>query len=275
MTAIYFRNILLILYFFTLRQIEAQSTESDTISGIDVLEYSDEVPGQTILVNETSVPQESSDVLPFSSSRTDEVNRLIEIFGQSLLSLETINETRAEIRQYSTKQALSGKKVVGLYFSADWCGPCRKFTPELVTFYQKINKRRGKKDSFEIVWISRCRDVDAFGKYFAHMGGWYALPPEEAMGERGAKLGEKYRVKGIPSLVLLDESGNVITTDARNKIPQDKAGIGFPWRNPILTLYITVLPKSLRLLIKTHIFLAIKRFTQKIEAILKFSRSKQ
>lgn len=275
MTAIYFRNILLILYFFTLRQIEAQSTESDTISGIDVLEYSDEVPGQTILVNETSVPQESSDVLPFSSSRTDEVNPLIEIFGQSLLSLETINETRAEIRQYSTKQALSGKKVVGLYFSADWCGPCRKFTPELVTFYQKINKRRGKKDSFEIVWISRCRDVDAFGKYFAHMGGWYALPPEEAMGERGAKLGEKYRVKGIPSLVLLDESGNVITTDARNKIPQDKAGIGFPWRNPILTLYITVLPKSLRLLIKTHIFLAIKRFTQKIEAILKFSRSKQ
>eukprot|EP00814_Leptocylindrus_danicus_P015281 CAMPEP_0116019318 /NCGR_PEP_ID=MMETSP0321-20121206/9170_1 /TAXON_ID=163516 /ORGANISM="Leptocylindrus danicus var. danicus, Strain B650" /LENGTH=55 /DNA_ID=CAMNT_0003489875 /DNA_START=271 /DNA_END=435 /DNA_ORIENTATION=+ len=55
------------------------------------------------------------------------------------------------------------------------------------------------------------------------------MAPEEAMGERGSKLSERYKVKGIPSLVLLDEVGAVITTDARNKIPADKAGIGFPW----------------------------------------------
>ena len=57
---------------------------------------------------------------------------------------------------------------------------------------------------------------------------WLALPPEEAMGKRGQLLGDKYKVKGIPSLVLLDDLGQVITTDARNKIPQDKAGVGFP-----------------------------------------------
>ena len=57
---------------------------------------------------------------------------------------------------------------------------------------------------------------------------WLALPPQEAMGQRGQMLGEKYKVKGIPTLVLLDDLGQVITTDARNKIPQDKAGIGFP-----------------------------------------------
>ena len=87
-------------------------------------------------------------------------------------------------------------------------GPCRQFTPELVKFYDKVNKRR--KDDFQIVWVSRCRDVQSYGQYFTEMK-WLALPPQEAMGERGQWLGEKYGVKSIPSLVLLDEAGNVIT----------------------------------------------------------------
>lgn len=29
-------------------------------------------------------------------------------------------------------------KVVGFYFSAHWCGPCRLFTPELVKFANSI-----------------------------------------------------------------------------------------------------------------------------------------
>ena len=136
--------------------------------------------------------------------------------------------------------------------SADWCRPCREFTPDLVSFYNKMNSRRGKKDKFEIVWVSRCRDFDSFGQYFTHMN-WLALPPEEAMGRRGQMLSEKYKVKSIPTLVLLDEVGGVITTDGRNKIPQDKAGIGFPWRNPIARVYITLFPKSLRLMIKSQI----------------------
>lgn len=73
------------------------------------------------------------------------------------------------------------------------------------------------------------------------------------MGERGQQLSDKYRVKGIPSLVLLDDLGQTITTDARNKLPQDKAGIGFPWRNPIAQLYSTILPRSLRMMIKLQI----------------------
>lgn len=115
-----------------------------------------------------------------------------------------------------------------------------------------MNARKGQNGSFEIIWISRCRDVKSFGQYFTHMK-WLALPPEEALGQRGQMLGEKFKVKGIPHLVLLDETGSVITYDARTKIPQDKAGIGFPWRNPLVTLYITFVPKSLRYLVKSHI----------------------
>ena len=58
---------------------------------------------------------------------------------------------------------------------------------------------------------------------------------------------------GIPSLVLLDEVGSIITTDGRSKIPMDKAGIGFPWRNPLAQAYITLVPKSIRLMMKSQI----------------------
>ena len=57
---------------------------------------------------------------------------------------------------------------------------------------------------------------------------WLAMPPELAMGELGQALFQKYGGKGIPHLVLLNSLGDVITTDARNKIPQDMAGVGFP-----------------------------------------------
>ena len=137
-----------------------------------------------------------------------------------------------------------------LFVAKDWCGPCRQFTPELVSFYDKINKRTN--DSFQIVWVSRCRDVKSFGQYFTHMK-WLALPPEEALGARGQMLSEKFKVKGIPHLVLLDELGSVITYDGRNMVPKDKAGIGFPWRSPLATLYVTFVPKSLRLMIKSHV----------------------
>jgi nucleoredoxin len=201
-----------------------------------------------------------------------QIGPLIDIFGTKLLTLENVNETRAQLLPLLTSDALRGKKVIGLYFSADWCGPCRQFTPELVKFYKRMNKRRGKKDEFEIVWVSRCRDVHSFGQYFTQMGGWVALPPEEAMGERGSMLSDKYKVKGIPTLVLLDDLGEVITLDGRNKIPQDKAGVGFPWRNPIATLYITIVPRSLRFLVRSQLESFIGPFAAKAKQLTSMMR---
>ena len=45
------------------------------------------------------------------------------------------------------KDALEGKKVVVLYFSAHWCPPCRGFTPVLKSFYEV---RRGGTSSAQV-----------------------------------------------------------------------------------------------------------------------------
>jgi len=166
-----------------------------------------------------------------SSEEIIQTGPFVDLFGPSLLSLSMVDETHAQIEAHNTNDALHGKSVVGLYFSADWCGPCRQFTPELVQFYDEINSRQSKENSFEIIFISQCRDMNSFGQYFTHMN-WLAMPFEEAAGQRGQLLSEKYKVQGIPTLVLLDDMGNTITTNARNQIPQDRTGIGFPWRNP-------------------------------------------
>ncbi|GMH56893.1 hypothetical protein TL16_g02243, partial [Triparma laevis f. inornata] len=111
-------------------------------------------------------------------------------------------------------------EVVGIYFSADWCGPCRQFTPDLVKFYEKVNSKKGSrgKKRFEIVWVSRCRDWESFGQYFTQMP-WLALPFEDSLGPLGETLSQKYNVKSIPSLVLVDvESGKTITKEARTEI---------------------------------------------------------
>jgi len=197
---------------------------------------------------------------------------LIDLLGTKLQSLEiNADEQSAQVKEHFTNEVLNGKKVIGLYFSADWCGPCRQFTPELVSFYDRMNKRRGQKDQFQIVMISRCRDVDSHYQYFSQMP-WLAMPLDEAAGQRGQQLGEKYGVQGIPSLVLVDDLGQTITTDARSKIPADKTGIGFPWRNPLSQLYNTLVPRSLRMMVKLQVDTVRTKFIQKVKTLVGLRR---
>lgn len=201
------------------------------------------------------------------TKKVAQVGPFVDLLGPILLKLRQVDEKNMAIHAIPTNDALSGKRVIGLYFSADWCGPCRKFTPELVAFYNKMNERFGRKDEFEIVWVSRCRDMNSFQQYFTHMN-WLAIPQEVAQGSVGKKLSEMYKVKGIPTLVLLDEVGQVITTDARNKLPRDKAGLGFPWRHPIANLYVTILPRSLRLMIKSHLSALKEKILLRLQTLL-------
>jgi len=68
----------------------------------------------------------------------------------------------------------SGRRVLGLYFSAHWCPPCRMFNPDLVQFYTNF-KATDRGDQLEIVFVSSDQDKEGFQEYLSEMP-WPALP---------------------------------------------------------------------------------------------------
>ena len=100
---------------------------------------------------------------------------------------------------------LTQKKIYGLYFSAHWCGPCRKFTPKLVEYYNKI---AAEHPEFEIIFVSSDKSAGEMTTYMEE-----AAMPWAAI--EFTKLGsipslKKYAGDGIPDLVIVDTTGNVL-----------------------------------------------------------------
>lgn len=130
------------------------------------------------------------------------------LFGPKLL------HGKAEVATSSLQGA-----VVGIYFSAHWCGPCREYTPQLVKVYNRL-KAKGK--SFDLIFVSSDRDESQFKEYFGHMP-WHAVPFADRA--RQQILNTRFQVRGIPSLVLVaGKTGQLLDPSARGKVMEP----GFP-----------------------------------------------
>jgi nucleoredoxin len=105
--------------------------------------------------------------------------------------------------------ALKGK-VVGIYFSASWCGPCRVFTPKLVEHRNKY------KDNFEVVFVSSDRDADAQKAYMKKAN--MPWPTMAFRSDAATALSKRYKVRGIPALVILGADGEIVSRDGRSLI---------------------------------------------------------
>lgn len=79
-------------------------------------------------------------------------------------------------RSVDPDEALQNK-VVGLYFSAGWCSPCRDFTPVLCDFYTELLEETQPPPPFEVVFISSDHSAEEMAGYMRAMhGNWLALP---------------------------------------------------------------------------------------------------
>lgn len=106
---------------------------------------------------------------------------------------------------------LKGVKYFGIYYSAHWCPPCRRFTPKLVSFYRKMKK---KHPEFEMIFVSSDKSEKAMVEYMRDTRmKWPALAFDK---KRSAKDLTKYSGRGIPCLVFLNANGKVLSDSYRN-----------------------------------------------------------
>jgi nucleoredoxin len=109
-----------------------------------------------------------------------------------------------------TSSALANSRLVALYFSASWCGPCRGFTPLLIEFYTYLQEVVAPTHGIKIVFVSSDQDESQFQAYFGKMP-FLAMPyTNRSLAQQTKSV---FGVRGIPSLVVLDSlSGTIVTT---------------------------------------------------------------
>jgi nucleoredoxin len=101
---------------------------------------------------------------------------------------------------------LQNTQYYAIYYSAAWCGPCRAFTPDLVKWYDR-NKSRNP--HFELIFVSSDRSEDAMAAYMKEDDmQWPALAFDK---KKSTPELTKYSGRGIPCLVLIDNTGKVIS----------------------------------------------------------------
>lgn len=93
------------------------------------------------------------------------------------------------------------------YYTASWCGPCQKFTPSLVEFY---NANKPANNEFEVVLISSDNNEESMTGYaVSKKMPWPQLKLAKIAGFRKEF---NHPGTGIPNLVLTDTEGKLLKT---------------------------------------------------------------
>jgi len=133
------------------------------------------------------------------------------------MSIVTSASAFAQVRAASptNKQGypvdLSNTQLLCIYFSANWCPPCRQFTPML---NQAYNAWKANDEPIEIVFMSSCQTPQDTDEYYGHMDFCRIAHDHPVKGE----LSQYFGVSGIPCLAVVDHTGKVISQNATGDV---------------------------------------------------------
>ena len=107
---------------------------------------------------------------------------------------------------------LEHNKLIGLFFSADWCPPCRNFTPVLAEFYHSV--KRDAPHDIEIIYLSFDQSLEQYRNYLQSMP-WKTIPLGDP---RIKQFSTHFNVNSIPTLVITRPDGTLVTKDGRTDV---------------------------------------------------------
>jgi len=126
--------------------------------------------------------------------------------------------------QVSADDALKDKEIIGFYFSAHWCPPCKQFTPVLADFYEEIKEND---EPLEIIFVSSDRSEEALFDYMSEShGDWLAVPLNSSVTDQ---LKKQFKIEGIPTLVIIKKDGTVVSKNGRSDVERKGAAAFKDW----------------------------------------------
>ncbi len=90
----------------------------------------------------------------------------------------------------------------------------------MAEFYDQLKEENGQ--ALEIIFISSDNDDDSFKEYYGSMP-WIAVPYSKR--DIAQKLGQKFAVRGIPTLVILDSTGAIKDKDGRSTVSNARGDV--------------------------------------------------
>lgn len=146
-----------------------------------------------------------------------------QIAGTALWTQLVGEQVRTKDGNKPTAEVFADKKVVGFYFSAHWCPPCRGFTPFLSATYEDMVEEHPE---FEIVFVSADRDTAQFESYYSEMP-FLAVPFENRAQQ--AALSRAFQVSGIPMLIFLNSKAEIVSMDGRMLVAEANGDVDTLW----------------------------------------------
>merc|ERR1712165_260120 len=144
---------------------------------------------------EDIIDEEASDVIEEWKVRGTDADNFCEIVKGS-------NLIKADESSKPINEVLAGKDTILIYFSGHWCPPCKRFTPLLKKFYDESAEK-----GVEVIFVSSDRSSEDMINYMKEShGDWYAFEHGPKIGKR---LKKKFKVEGIPTLVVMKPDGTV------------------------------------------------------------------